>query len=115
VDCYVEEVISKNRPAAIVFNLLDYQYVFGNDVTALFTAAYDRDTKKPRPVYIAATGTTHRSLRNLFNGARIQQVFRVEFVDNTEDAVQRLGGDDSARPGAFRRGLKDRVAPESLA
>ncbi len=98
---YVEEAISKNHPSAIVFNLLDYQYVFGNDVTTLFTAAYDRNAKKLRPVYIAATGTTYKSLRNLFNSGRIQEAFRVEFVDSIEDAVRRLGdeGDDSVSLG----------------
>lgn len=93
---YVEKVVSERRPAAIVFNLLDYRYVFGNDVTALFTAAYDQDAKKLRPVYIAATGTTYTSLYNLFETGRIQESLGIEFVDSVEEAVQRLGavGDD---------------------
>lgn len=93
---YVEKMISENRPAAIVFNLLDYRYVFGNDVIALFTAAYDREAKKIRPVYIAANGTTCTSLHNLFKTARIQEAFRTEFVHSVEDGVQRLaaGSDD---------------------
>ena len=92
---YVERMISENRPAAIVFNLLDYRYVFGNDVTALFTAAYDREAKKIRPVYIAATGTTYTSLCNLFKTSKIQQAFGTEFVESVEDALQRLAGHEA--------------------
>jgi len=92
---YVEKMISENRPAAIVFNLLDYRYVFGNDVTALFTAAYDPEAKKIRPVYIAATGTTYTSLCNLFKTSKIQQAFGTEFVESVEDALQRLAGHEA--------------------
>jgi len=90
--CYVEKMVSENRPAAIVFNLLDHRYVFGNDVTAFFTAAYDREAEKIRPVYIAANGTTYTSLYNLFKTSRIQEAFGTEFVESAEDALQRLAG-----------------------
>jgi hypothetical protein len=89
---YVEKIVSENGPAAIVFNLLDYRYVFGNDVAAFVTAAYDREAKRICPVHIAAAGTTYTSLLNLFKISRIQQAFSIEFVESVEAAVQRLAG-----------------------
>jgi hypothetical protein len=94
---YLDNVMAEIRPAAIIFNLLDYRYACGNDVTTLFVAAYDHEAKKLRPVYIAATGETYTSLLNLFKQGKIQEAFDVKFVDSVEEAVERLQqiGDDS--------------------
>jgi len=92
MDHYIRKKLADHRPAAIVFNLLDYQYVFGNDVTGLFTASIDRDAKgfQMRPVCIVATGTTYTSLYNLFKSAKIIDALGIEFVSTVESALQRL-------------------------
>jgi hypothetical protein len=89
---HIQRIASENRPAAIIFNLINYQYVFGNDVMPLFVAALDQEAKKPRPVYIVATGRTHKSLYNLFKqtGA-LQKAIDVQFVESVEEAIRRLG------------------------
>jgi hypothetical protein len=89
---YIEEVLAKCHASAIVFNLLDYEYEFGNDVAPLFGTALDRDAKNPRPVYIAATGTTYTSLCDLYTAGRLEEVFRIEFVASVQDALQRFAG-----------------------
>jgi len=88
--CYVEQIVAENQPAVIVFNLLGYQYVWGNDVTVLFTAAYDHDTKRSRPVYIVATGKTYTSLHDFFKMSHILEAVPIEFLHSTEEVVQRL-------------------------
>ena len=87
---FVEEIVAKSRPSAIVFNLLDYLYEFGDDVSVLFTAAIDRNTRRLRPVYIAATGMTYQSLQSLFQAGHITEAFEIQFVDSVEEAMRRL-------------------------
>ena len=89
---YIEKKLAEARPAAILFNLLDYEYVFGNDVTGLFTASFDREEEKLqiRPVCIVATGTTHRSLYNFFKSAHLLDTLKIEFATSVEHGLQCL-------------------------
>lgn len=56
----------------------------------LFTAAIDRNTRKLRPVYIAATGMTYQSLQSLFKAGHITEAFEIQFVDSVEEAMRHL-------------------------
>jgi hypothetical protein len=73
---------------AFVFNLLEYRYVFGNDVSCFLTAAYDRTRKRKRPVAVIATGTTHCSLRNLYESGKLLTVFPIEFFSTVADGLE---------------------------
>lgn len=88
----VEEAIAVKAIAAILFNLLEYRYVAGNDVTVLYTSALDRTTPALRihPVCIAATGTTHESLYGWFKSAKIVDACQVDFTDSVEAGLRRL-------------------------
>lgn len=93
MDRYVEDKLTETRPAAVLFNLLDYEYVSGNDVTALFSASFDRDGKKGariRPVCIVATGTTHRSLYSFFEDTQLLDAFAIEFASSEAPGLQHL-------------------------
>jgi len=92
MDRYIRERLAEHSPAAIIFNLLNYQYVFGNDVTGLFTASIDRDAKgfQIRPVCIVATGTTYTSLYSFFKSAKLIDALGIEFVSTVESALQWL-------------------------
>lgn len=88
----VEEALAVKAIAAILFNLLEYQYVAGNDVTVLYTAALDRTTPtlRIRPVCIAATGTTHDSLYGWFKSGKIIDGCQVDFADTVATGLRRL-------------------------
>ena len=88
----VDEVIAVKAIAAILFNLLEYRYVAGNDVTVLYTLALDRTTPtlKIRPICIAATGTTYESLYGWFKSAKIIDACRVDFADSVATGLRRL-------------------------
>jgi hypothetical protein len=83
---YMEAQVTEVEPVAVLFNLLDYEYVAGNDVTALFTASFYRWEKgfPVRPVCIAATGTTHRSLYQFFESTQVRDAFGIDFVPSVE-------------------------------
>ena len=88
---YIREKLEEHAPAAIVFNLLDYQYVWGNDVGVLFWASIvHRNPKEIRPVCILATGTTYTSLYNLSKDSKLIDVFKIEFASTEELALERL-------------------------
>ncbi len=89
---YIEAKLAETRPVGILFNLLDYEYVFGNDVTGLFTSSFDRSGKKLRirPICIVATGKTHRSLYESFKSSRLLDALRIEFTSGVEPGLQRL-------------------------
>src|SRR5262245_57345272 len=87
---YIEGKIAETLPAAILFNLLDYEYAFGNDVTGLFTASfYTTDgPRRIRPVCIVATRTTHKSLYKLFKSAHLLGVLDIGFAPSLEQGLQ---------------------------
>jgi len=93
---YIKENLAEHNPAAVVFNLLEYQYAFGDDVTGLFRASVDLlelktpDARNFRPVCIIARGTTYASLYDYFKSSRILDAFRIDFVSTLESALERL-------------------------
>lgn len=89
---HLQDALAGRTVAAILFNLLEYEYVFGNDVTALFTAAWDRTgvTTTIRPVCITATGITHSSLYELFKQGKLIEGFRIEFADTVATGLLKL-------------------------
>ena len=88
---HVEKILAEHEAAGIVLNFLNYEYVFGNDVGAsVITAAYDLDSKKPRPACIVATGTTYQSLYQLFKIAKLIEALEIEFLHTVDSGLQRL-------------------------
>jgi hypothetical protein len=90
--CVDEALAVKGAIAGILFNLLEYRYVAGNDVTVLYIAALDRTTPvlRIRPVCIVATGKTRDSLYAWFTGAKIIHACKVDFADTVATGLKRL-------------------------
>ena len=87
MDAYIRERVDAEMPAAIVINLLEYDYEFGNDLAGLFAASMYRRPPPLRPVCMAAQGRTLRCLKSLFRGSRLELVFEVSFAESRETAV----------------------------
>ncbi len=87
---FIKQTIGDSSPAAVVINLLDYEYRFGDDVSGLFEAFIDRKRNVLRPSCIAATGLTHESMYPFFARSRIFEAFQVQFVSSVEEALERL-------------------------
>ena len=92
MDRHVSEKIKRDPPAAILFNLLDYEYEFGDDVTALFSSSLVREPRglRLRPVCIVAAETTHTSLCNFFKSVKLLDACKIEFMSTVESALVRL-------------------------
>src|SRR3989442_4561963 len=88
----LQDGLAGRTVAAILFNLLEYEYVAGNDVTVLYTAALDRTgtTTRIRPVCIIATGRTRSSLCGWFAKGKIIEACRIEFADTVAMGLRRL-------------------------
>jgi hypothetical protein len=100
----VRDAIAAHSPtAAVVINLLGYNYQAGDDISGLFEAFIDHNRRAPRPACIVATGTTYASMRAFFASARLLDAFQLEFVTSLEDAVAWLRqepGSAGPRPDA---------------
>jgi len=56
---HIKETLAAQRTDAVIINLLDYQYVSGNDVLAgLLPALYDKEEKQCRLCCIVAESET---------------------------------------------------------
>lgn len=90
--CLSSVLMECTEAVAFVFNLLEYRYVFGNDVTCFITAAYDRAQSRNRPVAVIATGVTRESLRNLYESGKLLTVFPIEFFSTVDDGLEFVKG-----------------------
>ena len=81
-------LVENPEPVAVVFNLLDYRYVYGNDVSCFCTAAFDRTNKTIRPVAVVARGRTRDSLYNLYKSGKLLDVLGIEFVSTVNEGLE---------------------------
>jgi hypothetical protein len=86
---YIRERIDAERPVAIVLNLLEYDYEFGNDMVGLFFAWVHGAGEQIRPVCIAAQGRTRESLEALFRASG-ELPFEIVFASSPQAAVAGL-------------------------
>jgi hypothetical protein len=82
---FVAEEVRKRKPAALMFNFVEYRYDFGNEIADPILAAL-RVRKRPAilPFAIIATGATSRSLKNLLGLSNWNIVFEYEFFEAVE-------------------------------
>jgi hypothetical protein len=92
MDAYIRERVDAELPAAIVINLLEYDYEFGNDLAGLF-AAWLHPSGRVRPVCIAAHGRTLRCLKSLFQGAGVILPFPVRFAESRGAALSEVSSE----------------------
>lgn len=59
---FMKSIPIQKPVSAIVVNLLDHDYEFGNDVAGLFLVGFERANRRMRPVCILAQGLTRASL-----------------------------------------------------
>jgi hypothetical protein len=83
-------ILKAQSPSMIVFDLLDYDYVFGNDVVGFFMVAIDQELNRLRPVCLLAQGRTSTSLQNLFPSGQIDTMIDVTFVETNDEAARWL-------------------------
>ena len=88
MSAFITGQLAETSPVAILINLLEYKYVFGNDIGAAVIATF-----RHRPIIpgcIVATGTTHSSLHNLMSISRLLESFPLEFASSLEEGLQCL-------------------------
>lgn len=84
---YIQDALAGSPVAAVVIDLLEYEYVFGNDLAALFVAFYDKSSKTLRPSCIVATGKTRTAIEALFRAGHMLSVVDLTFVSTVEEAL----------------------------
>ena len=93
MDRVFKDAVAGRRVAAILFNLLEYEYVGGNDVDCLVYGGGGpggEPGNRIRPVCIVASGRTRSSLHGFFRDSQILDVFRIDFADTVEDGLLRV-------------------------
>ena len=81
---YLEEQIDLNMPAAVVLNLIDFKYSWGNDMGNLFGPLL------LKPFCIIAEGVTARSLQSLLGPTRLPQWAEACYFKDPEEGFQYL-------------------------
>ena len=77
---YAQRLLATNAVAAVIINLLEYEYVFGNDLAALFVTFYDKNAKTLRPSCIVATGKTRTAIESLFREGNMLSCLDLTFA-----------------------------------
>ncbi len=87
---FIQDTLSTCPVTGVVINLLEYHYLYGDDVSGLFEASLDRTGKKPRPCSIVARGETHKSLYDFFKSSMMLDVLQLYFASSVDEALQEL-------------------------
>jgi len=90
---YIQEAIETHNPAAIVINLLEYEYIFGNDIFApIFFALHDQKQGSIRPCSVVAVGHTAKSLESLIDASNIRTLgkINIKILKNIEAAQEEI-------------------------
>jgi hypothetical protein len=78
---YIEEVLARERAGALVINLDQYSYEFGNDLFGVFViAGFDKITSRLRPVCVLAHGQTEVALKSLLAASNTADMFDITFA-----------------------------------
>lgn len=88
---YLEEVVDKHKPDAILFNFLQYQYTFGNELMGtILIPICNFKQKSIRPGVIVADGPTKNSIQSLIDESMIQKVFNIVVLSNKVEALEHV-------------------------
>jgi hypothetical protein len=87
---YICDTLVSRAVAAIVVNLLDYEYRFGNDIGQLCVACFDQTRKVQRSGRIVATGKTHKSLHSLLEVTNLLNLLDLRFASSVDEALKDL-------------------------
>jgi hypothetical protein len=83
----LKAIVAAERPDGVLVDLLDYDYVFGNDVCGLFIAGYDRDSRRSVPTCIVAIGKTRISMENLYNAGNFRLGDYLGFAESVTEGL----------------------------
>lgn len=84
---YLATALAGSPVEVVVIDLLEYEYVFGNDLAALLVAFYDKNAKKLRPSCIVAKGKTRTAIETLFRDGRLLDALDLTFASTVEEAL----------------------------
>ena len=87
---YAQSLLATNAVAAVIIDLLEYEYMFGNDLAALFVVFNDKNAKTLRPTCIVAAGKTRTAIEALFREANMLSCLDLTFAFTIEAAVDAL-------------------------
>jgi hypothetical protein len=82
----VRAAVDTHQPAAVVINLLEFEYRWGNDIGGIIAAFIDRTHKTLRPGGILAQGKTESALRSLFE-LGVKDALEFEYFDSIDAAL----------------------------
>lgn len=112
MDEYMKSMV--RAPAdGVIIDLLDYEYVYGNDVTVLFMAGFDQQSQALGAVCVVAVGATRAGLESLLAATKFTSEggLDVAVVPTIEEARQALS---AMQKTAVKRPKTARVPPPGL-
>lgn len=90
---YLQEEITKHKPAAILMNFLNYRYDWGNELWGpIFVASVDLKNSKIRPCSIVAVGQTGESIKSLLVAGNAQNTLDIELFNENTRALEHVRG-----------------------
>jgi len=94
---FLETVVDKYKPDAVLFDYLQYQYSYGNELGAtILIPIMDFKQKSLRPCAIIAEGPTKNSIQSLIDEGITQKVFNLVVLTDKAEALEHLKNEHSA-------------------
>ena len=87
---YIQSTVKDLKPSAILLNLGDFKYSFGNDIGAILFPFLEGQTLKFRPFCIIASGCTAKSLKSLFEFTKVPDIVNAKYFEDTKDGLEYL-------------------------
>lgn len=85
----VTAAVNKFHPSAVVFDLSELNYRWGDAISGIFWALL-QDTREFLPSCVVATDPTHRGLMRLIAVSRAPILFKTKFASGVDEAVAHL-------------------------
>jgi hypothetical protein len=85
----VTAAVKKFHPSAVVFDLSELHYTWGNSISGIFWALL-QDTREFLPSCVVATEPTRRALMELIAASRTSILFKTKFTSGVEEALAHL-------------------------
>jgi hypothetical protein len=85
----VTAAVNKFHPSAVVFDLSELHYTWGNSISGIFWALL-QDTREFLPSCVVATDPTRRALMELIAASRTSIPFKTKFTSGVEEALAHL-------------------------
>jgi hypothetical protein len=113
MDEYMRSIVRTTPAEAIIIDLLDYEYVYGNDVAALFMVGFDQQSRALLPVRVVAAGATRSGLESLLASSNFvsQGGLDVAVIPTMEEAQEAV---IAMLKTAVQQPKTERVTPPGL-